>query len=98
MDEVIKSKCQKLIVVVIDFGIIFFGYVFFFWDNWVKVLINNWQGGFLFFYKVFIVFLLNSKVEFVVFGFDVEDKYVIMIEGGVYRDYYFFLRFKMILY
>lgn len=52
----------------------------------------------MFFYKVFIVFLLNSKVEFVVFGFDVEDKYVIMIESGVYRDYYFFLRFKMILY
>lgn len=98
MDEAIKSKCQKLIVAAIDFGTTFSGYAFSFRDNWAKVLTNNWQGGSLLSHKAPTVLLLNSKAEFVAFGFEAEDKYATMTESGAHRDHYLFLRFKMILH
>lgn len=98
MDESIKSKCQKLIVAAIDFGTTFSGYAFSFRDKWAKVLTNNWQGGSLLSHKAPTVLLLNSKAEFVAFGFDAEDKYASMTETGAHKDYYLFQRFKMILH
>lgn len=98
MDESIKSKCQKLIVAAIDFGTTFSGYAFSFRDNWAKVLTNNWQGGSLLSHKAPTVLLLNSKAEFVAFGFDAEDKYTTLTETGTHKDHYLFQRFKMILH
>lgn len=98
MEESIKSKCQKLIVAAIDFGTTFSGYAFSFRDNWAKVFTNNWQGGSLLSHKAPTVLLLNSKAEFVAFGFDAEDQYATLAECGAHKNHYLFQRFKMILH
>lgn len=37
--------CKKQIVAFIDFGIAYFGYVYFFRNDWIKVYIYVWYGG-----------------------------------------------------
>ncbi|XP_061165028.1 heat shock 70 kDa protein 12A-like [Saccostrea echinata] len=98
MEKSITSKCKKLIVAAIDFGTTFSGYAFSFRDNWGKVLTNNWQGGSLISHKAPTVLLLNSKAEFVAFGYEAEDKYASLTEEGDHEDHYLFQRFKMILH
>lgn len=98
MEKSITSKCQKSIVVAIDFGTTFSGYAFSFSQNWGKVFTNNWQGGSLISHKAPTVLLLDSKAEFVSFGYEAEDKYAALAESGAHKDYYLFQRFKMILH
>lgn len=70
---IIWLKCKKLFVVVIDFGIIYFGYVFLLMSDWFKVLISNWIGGKVVILKIFIVFFFDVNKEIKVFGYEVED-------------------------
>lgn len=84
------SKSLKIMVVVIDFGIIFFGFVFFLKSDWGKVLINIWFGGFLILYKVLICLFLKKDYKEYFFGYEVEDKYLDLILDDNYSDYYFF--------
>lgn len=46
-------------MVVIDFGIVYFGYVYLFKVEWFIVMMNKWSGGDFFFYKILSVLLLN---------------------------------------
>lgn len=62
-------KLFKLFVVVIDFGIVYLGYVYLFKYEWIKVKINNWGGGENFFYKIFSVFFFNLDQFFNLFGY-----------------------------
>lgn len=98
MEKSITSKCMKSIVVAIDFGTTFSGYAFSFSQNWGKVYTNHWHGGSLISHKAPTVLLLDSKAEFVSFGYEAEDKYATQAESGAHKDYYLFQRFKMILH
>lgn len=50
------------------------------------------------FFKIFICVFFDLKGEFVVFGIDVEDKYIELVLNEEYYDWYFFRWFKMMLY
>lgn len=77
----IRMVLFSFFVVVIDFGIMFFGYVFFFFNDYEKdflrILVVNWfvGSGCLVFLKILICVLFDFKGEFYLFGFEVEDKY-----------------------
>lgn len=47
---------------------------------------------------MFFVFLVKFNGEFVVFGYDVEEKYSEFVNDDVYYGYYFFKDFKMVFY
>lgn len=53
---------------------------------------------FLFLLKIFILFLIKKDGDFVVFGYEVEDKFYIVLENEGYKDLMFFRRFKMKFY
>lgn len=75
-------------MVVIDFGMIYLGYVFLLKDGWekefLKINLNVWNVGIkcLLFLKVLIIFLLNFDKSFLFFGYDVEIEYLDMVENG----------------
>lgn len=93
-----------LLVVVIDLGNIFFGYVFFMRIDVNKDLLKSyifcWQvlNGSLILFKILLIILLNNGVQFVVFGFEVEFIYVELLEDGKGEDYFYFFYFKMMFY
>lgn len=64
-----------MVVVVIDFGIIFSGYVFLWKYEWVKVYINDWYVGNFMSSKVLIILFLKEDKLFFVFGYEVENIY-----------------------
>lgn len=86
----IYSKSIKLMVVVIDIGIIYFGYVFFMKNDWGKVYISKWVGGSFVFLKVLICLFLKDDFIELYFGYEVEDRYVDFILDESYYNYYFF--------
>lgn len=47
---------------------------------------------------MFFVFLVKFNGEFVVFGYDVEEKYSEFVNDDVYYGYYCFKDFKMVFY
>lgn len=53
---------------------------------------------FLFLLKIFILFLIKKDGDFVVFGYEVENKFYIVLENESYKDLMFFRRFKMKFY
>lgn len=94
-----------MLVVVLDFGIIYFGYVFFFKidyiDDFFKIIVNMmWMIGSksLFFQKILICFLLCFDKMFYLFGFEVEEYYLSFVDMDEYYLWYYFCRFKMFLY
>lgn len=102
MDDI---KCKDyLIVGIIDFGIIFLGYVFFIkYDflidlkNIKKINIKYWVDfiSIMLYYKILICILFIKEKKFSEFGFDVEVKYLDLlfdddnIDEKV-KDWYFF--------
>lgn len=94
----------NLLVVVIDFGIIYFGYVFFFYDEFkrdlIKSFLKNWVDfiSLMMYCKILICVLFNKEKELDKFGFEVEVKYLDLMFENDYDDWYFFGRFKMVLY
>lgn len=95
---------NDLFVVVIDFGNIFFGYVFVLRNDvendLLKIYIFLWivLSGFLILFKILMIILLNIDVQVVVFGFDVELKYIELLKNGEDENYFYFCYFKMMLY
>lgn len=93
-----------LLVVVIDFGIIYFGCVFFFYDEFMKDLVKsfvkNWIdfNSLMMYCKMLICILFNEEKEFNEFGFVVEVKYLDLMLENDYYNWYFFRRFKMVFY
>lgn len=79
------------IVVVIDIGSMWMGFVYFLKDDWRRVLCLVVEEFML--YKVLICILLQK--DFLIFwiGYEVEDKYVELILKDIYYDYFFFKRF-----
>lgn len=83
-------------IVVIDFGMIYLGYCFLFCydfeNDFFKVLVNIWMVGMVgfVFFKIFIIVLLDSNQELVVFGYEVEDCYVELVDEEEYVEYYYF--------
>lgn len=92
----IMSFFVLILVVVIDFGIIFFGYVFFFCyefdKDFEKISIINWVvgGQVLVFLKIFFVVLLKLDRIFYLFGFEVENKYGDLVGDGEYVGWLYF--------
>lgn len=77
-----------------DIGIIYFGYVFVMRDDFKKDLLKidvfYWfDVGFILF-KILMIVLIDKNEKFVVFGFEVEMKYVELLENGEGKDYFYF--------
>lgn len=78
----------KLLVVVLDFGIVYGGYVYFFWNDYkldfFKIIINYWigEGLQIMFLKVFFLVLFNFDKIFNLFGYRVEEEYFNLVENG----------------
>lgn len=79
-----------MVVVVIDFGIIYSGYVFLFKYEYeidfLKVCFNNWVAGFrsLVLLKISTCVLFDKDKVFDFFGYEVEDKYLELVEEEEY--------------
>lgn len=92
MEGIIESKCERLIVVGMDFGITTSGCAFSFKDDWSRIsMVLNSKN-------IPSVVLLNNRAEFVAFGFDAEDKYATLKEDGTHMDYHLFRSFGRILH
>ncbi|XP_062582272.1 heat shock 70 kDa protein 12B-like [Saccostrea cucullata] len=98
MDVSIRSKSQSLFVAAIDFGTTYSGYAFSLTQDWKKPYTYHWQGGGLVSHKAPTALLLDSSQNFVAFGYDAEDQYSQLTAKKQQDQYYFFLRFKMILH
>lgn len=81
------------IIVVIDIGSMWMGFVYLLKDDWKRVLFSYRGFEELMLYKVLICILLQK--DFLIFwiGYEVEDKYVELILKDNYYDYFFFKRF-----
>lgn len=95
---------EKLMVAAIDFGTTFSGYAFAFRNDYIKDPLkingNQWtmgsQAGVSL--KTSTCVLFDTKGEFAAFGTDAEDKYIELALNEEHHDWYYFRRFKMMLY
>ncbi|XP_052796649.1 heat shock 70 kDa protein 12A-like [Mya arenaria] len=92
-----------LLVAAIDFGTAYSGYAFSsrtdFKRDPLNVSANTWTGATLMSLKTSTCVLFDKKKQFKEFGFAAEDEYGNLAEeGDEHRNYYFFRRFKMMLY
>lgn len=99
------DKKDKLLVAAIDFGTTFSGYAFSFKHDYktdpLRISTNqNWVAGSrgLVSLKAPTCVLLDSKKEFLAFGYEAEDMYSELALDDNHFDYYFFKRFKMVLH
>lgn len=87
------------VVVVIDFGIIYLGYVYLMIDDYKKdkfnIFLVMWKFVIMIFFKIFMFVLLDFDKVLVVFGYDVEFEYIFLVEKNEYEDFYYFRWFKM---
>jgi hypothetical protein len=100
-----KSKSGKLVVAAIDFGTTYSGYAFSFKNDYnenpTKVFAQTtWIAGSaaLISLKTPTVLLLNKDKTFNAFGYEAENEYCRLAQNGHHKDYYYFRRFKMMLY
>lgn len=72
----------ELFVCGINIGLIYLGYVYVEVKDVLEVIILEWNMllNWFVFFKVLILFLLNNFEEFVVFGYEVDLKYVELVE------------------
>ena len=96
-------SCKPL-VVAIDFGTTFSGYAFSlrhdFENDPLKISASTWIGGSsaTLSLKTSSCVLFQPSGEFHSFGFDAEEKYNDLAMDELHLDWYFFRRFKMLLY
>lgn len=92
-----KSKSTRYAVAAIDFGTAYSGYAYSWKNEWGRIHINKqWSSGYCLSPKAPTTMLLNPNKTFCAFGYEAERLYS-DLEGK--RDkYYFFQRFKDILY
>lgn len=75
-----KNESINKLVVVIDIGIKFFGFVFFLKDDWKKVYYYNlWIDRIYIIFKILICLFLKKDLFEFFFGYEVEDKFIKMI-------------------
>lgn len=94
---------NKLFVAAIDFGTTFSGYAFgvrkYLIDDPKRVTCIQWYGnGGAVSHKVPTTVLLDERKNFVDFGYKAEEKYAEFAEDNTHAEYYYFRRFKMMLY
>nr|XP_034311557.1 heat shock 70 kDa protein 12A [Crassostrea gigas] len=98
------SLPDKLFLAAIDFGTTFSGYAFAargeLQDDLSKIYVPHWRSsdGSLISYKTPTTVLLDKDEKLVDFGFDAETTYAELSENGEHEDYFYFRRFKMMLY
>ena len=103
-DSCSDSLSKKLIVAAIDFGTTYSGYAFSFKDDYkkdpTKISANNWVAGSrcLVSMKAPSTILLDENKKFVAFGYEAEDQYSDLTLDGDHEKYYYFRRFKMLLF
>ncbi|KAL4230096.1 Heat shock 70 kDa protein 12A [Mactra antiquata] len=95
----------KLLVAAIDFGTTYSGYAFSFHSDYMheptKAQVpTSWVGGAggLMSLKTPTVLLLNPDKTFNSFGYEAENKFLELVEDEEHQKYYYFRRFKMMLY
>ncbi|XP_048728151.2 heat shock 70 kDa protein 12B-like isoform X2 [Ostrea edulis] len=100
----VSTPESKLMVAAIDFGTTFSGYAFAMRDDLdrdpPKIFAPHWNApdGGLISFKTPTTVLLNKEEKLEEFGFDAESRYAELAEEGEHEDYFYFRRFKMMLY
>lgn len=90
---------DKLMVIAIDFGTTYSGYAFSLKQDPLKISENTgWIGGGLMSHKTPTSLLLKPDRTLDKFGYEAEDKYFDLASEDQHREWYFFSRFKMLLY
>ncbi|XP_022321480.2 heat shock 70 kDa protein 12A-like isoform X1 [Crassostrea virginica] len=91
---------DKLMVCAIDFGTTYSGYAYSMRSDTMKIFCPQWTSGTstLVSYKTPTTVLLDRDEEFVAFGYDAEKMYSEYVEEDEADDYFYFRRFKMMLY
>jgi len=100
------AEAKKLLVAAIDFGTTYSGYAFSLRHGYEKdsserkVYANNWKSGArdLISLKTPTTVLLDPKGKFDSFGYEAENKYSELAEDDEHKGWYYFRRFKMLLY
>lgn len=100
MSEKRKSTSSRLVVAAIDIGTTYSGYAYSYTSDWTEVFINRWEGGQKLTHKAPTALLLNPDKSFNSFGYEAVKTYANIAtegddEGGSYKEYHFFHRFKM---
>ena len=99
-----SSKMSSLLVAAIDFGTTFSGYAFSFLHDYkrdpLKISTNSWTAGVgqLMTLKTSTCVLFDAAGKFHSFGFEAEEKYSNLALDDNHHDWYYFRRFKMMLY
>ena len=93
---------SKLMVVAIDFGTTFSGYSFSLRHEYnndpLKISTVRWVSDAGIFEKTSSCILFNAAGNFDSFGFEAEENYANLSAINKHRDWYYFRRFKMMLY
>nr|XP_022323071.1 heat shock 70 kDa protein 12B-like isoform X4 [Crassostrea virginica] len=95
---------SSLLVAAIDFGTTFSGYAFSFLHDYkrdpLKISANTWNAGIgqLVTQKTSTCVLFDAAGKFHSFGFEAEEKYSNLALDAQHNDWYYFRRFKMMLY
>lgn len=92
------------LVAAIDFGTAFSGYAFSFRHDYIndplKISTTNWNAGSggLVSLKTSTCVLFDPRGKFDSFGYDAEEKYSNLALDNKHHDWFYFCRFKMMLY
>ena len=95
---------SSLLVAAIDFGTTFSGYAFSFLHDYkrdpLKISANSWNAGIghLVTLKTSTCVLFDAAGNFHSFGFEAEEKYSNLALDEMHHNWYYFRRFKMMLY
>ena len=95
---------SSLLVAAIDFGTTFSGYAFSFLHDYkrdpLKISANSWNAGIgqLVTQKTSTCVLFEKDGKFNSFGYEAEEKYSNLALDDNHHDWYYFRRFKMMLY
>ncbi|XP_061164989.1 heat shock 70 kDa protein 12B-like [Saccostrea echinata] len=98
------SSNDGLLVCAIDFGTTFSGYAYSmktdFEDDPLKISLPDWKApsSIQISEKTPTTLLMDGDQNFVAFGYEAESKYAELAEEDEHLDYYYFRRFKMVLY
>lgn len=98
------AKKQSIIVAAIDFGTTFSGYAFSFRHEYeqdpLRVNASQWTTGsrMSISLKTASTVLFRPDKSFDSFGFEAEDRYSELALDDEHRDWFYFRRFKMMLY
>ena len=91
---------DKLMVCAIDFGTTYSGYAYSMRSDPMKIFCPQWRSGMstLASNKTPTTVLLDREQKFVAFGYEAEKMYSEYVEEDEADDYFYFRRFKMMLY